>query len=76
MDNNKKKQLLWYVDYDTKQIWETFSEYEDATKTYKEFKAAIISYYPEASEEFKYSLQEMDSLVGERQWVGMNNHMI
>jgi hypothetical protein len=72
-DDEKKKQLLRYVDYDIEQIWETFAECEDPTKTYEEFKAAIISYYPEASGEFKYSLRDMDSLVGERQRLGITN---
>ena len=64
-DDKKKKQLLCYVDYDIKQIWEMFPEYEDTTKAYAEFKAVIISYYPEASGEFKYSLRDMDPLVRE-----------
>ena len=64
-DNEKKKQLLQYINYDIKQIWETFPEYKDITKTYMEFKVVIILYYLEASGEFKYSLQDMDSLVGE-----------
>ena len=57
--------LLININYDIEQIWETFPEYEDATKNYAEFKAAIISYHPEASGEFEYSLQDMESLVGE-----------
>ena len=56
MDNKKKKQLLWYIDYDIDQIWKTFPEYKDATKTYTEFKAVIVLYYLKASGEFKYSL--------------------
>ena len=46
MVDKKKEQLLQYVNYDIEQIWETFLEYEDATKTYAEFKAVIILYYP------------------------------
>ena len=49
MDDKKKKQLLWYINYNIKKVWEIFPEYEDTTKTYAEFKAAIISYYLEAS---------------------------
>ena len=33
----------------------------------------IILYYPEASGEFKYSLQDMDSLIRERQRIGIAN---
>ena len=43
MDDKKKKQLLQYINYNIKQIWETFPEYKNATKTYAELKAAIIS---------------------------------
>ena len=52
-----------------------FPEYEDTTKTYVEFKAVIISYYLEASGEFKYSLRDMDSLIREWQWIGIANIM-
>ena len=72
-DDEKKKQLLRYVNYNIEQIWETFPEYKDATKTYVEFNTVIILYYPEASGEFKYSLQDMDSLIRERQQIGIAN---
>jgi len=69
---DKKKQVLRYVDFDTEQIWKTFPEYNDGTKTYDDFKTAIIDHYPDAAGDFVYSLRDIDLLVGERQRLGVN----
>ena len=70
---DKKKQVLRYVDFEIEQIWKTFPEYSDLTKTYKEFRDAILVHYPDATGDYVYSLRDMDTLVGERQRVGMNS---
>ena len=67
----KKKQVLRYVDFDTEQIWKTFIEYSDNTKTYEQFKDSILIHYPDASGDFIYSLRDMDQLIGERQRIGI-----
>ena len=33
-ESEKKKHVLSYVEFDVKQIWKTFPEYSDPTKTY------------------------------------------
>ena len=65
--------VLRYVDFDIEQIWKTFPEFSDPTKTYLQFKAAILVHYPDASGDYVYSLRDMDLLIGERQRLGISN---
>ena len=67
-----KKHVLRYVEFDVEQIWKSFPEYSDATKTYNEFKAAILVHYPDASGDYVYSMRDMDLLIGERQRLGIS----
>jgi hypothetical protein len=69
----KKKHVLRYVDFDIEQIWKTFPEYVNVLATYKQFKDAVLVHYPDASGDYVYSLRDMDTLVGERQRVGINS---
>src|SRR6202522_710281 len=72
-EEDKKKQVLRYVDFGTEQIWKTFPEFSDSTKTYQQFKEAIIVHYPDASGDFVFSIRDMDLLIGERQRIGINS---
>jgi hypothetical protein len=69
----KKKHILRYVDFETEQIWKTFPEYSDPTKTYQDFKTAILVHYPDASGDYVYSLRDMDLIIIERQRLGISN---
>ena len=71
-ESEKKKHVLRYVDFEVEQIWKTFPEYTDATKTYNDFKSAILIHYPDASGDYVYSLRDMDLLIGERQRLGIS----
>ena len=71
-ETEMKKQVLRYVDFEIEQIWKTFPEYTNAAFTYQNFKDAILVHYPDATGDYVYSLRDMDTLVGERQRVGMN----
>ena len=70
---DKKKHVLRYVDFEVEQIWKTFPEYASATKSYEDFKAAILVHYPDASGDYVYSLRDMDTLIGECQRLGISN---
>ena len=71
-ESEKKKHVLRYVEFDVEQIWKTFPEYSDPTKTYTAFKNAILVPYPDASGDYVYSLRNMDLLIGERQRLGIS----
>ena len=72
-ESEKKKHVLRYVEFEVEQLWKTFTEYTDATKTYQDFKSAILIHYPDASGDYVYSLRDMDLLIGERQRLGISN---
>src|SRR6202522_2257042 len=71
-DNEKKKQVIYYTDFDTEQLWKYLPEFDDPTSTYADFKNAIMEFYPEAAE-FLYSITDIDSLTDERQRLGMTS---
>jgi len=48
-----------------------FPSFSDATKTYLEFVAAIYTLYPGSEEERKWSVADMDKVVGERSRLGV-----
>jgi hypothetical protein len=60
----KKKHACCYVDVDTSELWETLPEFLDASKTYEDFAKAIYALYPGSDEERKWSVADMDKLVG------------
>jgi hypothetical protein len=66
----KKTNACSYVDVDTSKLWELLSEFSDATKTYLEFIAAIYALYP-GLEEHKWSVADMDKVVGEQSHLGV-----
>src|SRR5580692_3848425 len=71
-DNEKKKQVVYYTDIDTEEIWQYIPEFDEPTSTYADFKNAIMEFYPEAAE-FLYAITDIDSLTDERQRTGMTS---
>src|SRR6202522_868834 len=69
-DNEKKKQVVYYTDINTKQIWQYIPEFNDPTSTCADFKNVIMEFYPEAAE-FLYAITDIDSLTDERQQTSM-----
>ena len=72
-EEEKKQQVLCYVDFNTEQIWKTFPKFIDNNKTYNDFKDAILVHYPDALGDFVYSIRDMDLLIGEQQRVGITS---
>ena len=71
LEAEKKKQVLRYVEFEVEQMWKMFCEYADPTKTYQDFKNAILAHYPDASGDYIYSLRDMNLLTSERQRLEM-----
>src|ERR1700678_403170 len=69
-NNEKKKQVVYYTDIDTEQIWQYIPEFDEPTSTYADFKDAIMEFYPEAAE-FLYAITDINSLTDERQRLSM-----
>jgi len=71
-DDKKKRHTTRYVNIDVANIWETLSEFRNANKTYLDFKKSIQELYPNADEEYKYSMADMDLLIGNRNRQGIH----
>ena len=70
-DQEKKSHACRFVDVDTSELWESLAEFADNTKTYTDFRQIIYSLYPGSEEECKWSVADMDKLVGERSRLGV-----
>jgi hypothetical protein len=69
-DAEKKKHACRYIDIDTADLWEAIPEF-DGTKTFNDFKSAIFKLYPSSESERKWTIADMDKLVGEQLRVGI-----
>lgn len=72
-EDEKKRQLLRYVDFETEQIWKSFPEFKSPLSTYAALKAAILVHYPDAAGDHIFSIRDMDLLIGERQRLGITS---
>ena len=72
-EEEKKQQVLCYVDFNTEQIWKTFPRFIDNDKTYNDFKDMILVHHPDASGNFIYSIRDIDLLIGKWQQVGITS---
>ena len=70
-DAEKKKHACRYVDVDTSELWESLPEFSNAATTYAGFATAIYALYPGSEEERKWTVADMDQLVGERSRLGI-----
>jgi hypothetical protein len=68
----KKKHACRYVNIDTADLWEAIPEF-DVTKTFNEFKSAIFKLYPRSESKRKWTIADMDKLVGEQLRMGILN---
>ena len=65
--DEQKRQTTQYLDVQTAELWELLPEYNSQDpNTYELWKRAIIALYPGAKQECKWSIADMDKLVGER----------
>jgi hypothetical protein len=70
-DAEKKTHATRYVDVNTGELWETFPEFTNNTKTYIESVTTVYKLYPGTDEERKWLVVDMDKLVGERSRLGI-----
>jgi hypothetical protein len=69
-DTKKKKHTCQYVDIDTADLWEAIPEF-DGTKTFDEFKSTIFKLYLSSESERKWTIADIDKLVGEQLQMGI-----
>lgn len=69
-DQVKKGHAKRYAPFEDGELWASLPEYADAIP-YAEFKSKVLQQYPGATEERRYSLPDVDKLVGERIRLGI-----
>jgi len=67
----KKAQACWYVDINESKLWQALPEY--TSKTYDEWKKAVLTLYPEVMEDCKWSMADLDQLLGSTSHMGIMN---
>ena len=70
-DEAKKSHACRFVDVDTSELWESLPEFTDQNSNFEAFIKAIYALYPGSEEERKWSVADMDKLVGERSRLGV-----
>ncbi|KZT18876.1 hypothetical protein NEOLEDRAFT_1189343, partial [Neolentinus lepideus HHB14362 ss-1] len=70
---DKKRAAVKYVPMHEEEMWKGLPEYQDAAKTYEEFVTVLKMLYPAVREDQRYSVGDMDRLVGERVCIGIHN---
>ncbi|KAJ7925343.1 hypothetical protein B0H13DRAFT_1863187 [Mycena leptocephala] len=73
-DSTEKKQhATRFLTVEDQDVWETLDEFTDANKTYDEFKRAVLNLYPGTDADRKYSLADLDALIGEYGRIGIHS---
>nr|GAT45998.1 predicted protein [Mycena chlorophos] len=71
-DNAQKKgHATRFLEVDDQDIWESLPEFTTANKTWDEFKAAVTKLYPGSDKERKFSMNDLDALIGEQGRLGI-----
>ena len=70
---DKKSAALTYVPSDVSKRWKTLPEFTNkpTPKTYDEFKAKVLTFYVGADVDQQFTMNEYDSIVGERNRLGI-----
>jgi hypothetical protein len=55
----------------TEKLWKSSPTFDDAARTYNEFKAEVLSLYPSSGLDRTYTLQDLNMLIGERARIGI-----
>lgn len=64
-DAEMKKGVLRYADYESLQFWRTLPTFKDATKTWGDFKAEVLSEYPGAKKVAAVTTEDLNKVVSE-----------
>ena len=68
---DKKAQTVCYVEVDTVDMWKSLPEYSDPNFTYEDWKKKVVSLYPGTNEEKRWTITDMDKLIGEHARMGI-----
>ncbi|OSX55852.1 hypothetical protein POSPLADRAFT_1063416, partial [Postia placenta MAD-698-R-SB12] len=69
----KKQWAVRYPSIDVADLWETIESFINVAKSYNDWKADVRALYPGADDTRKWSLADMDQLIGEHARIGIHN---
>jgi hypothetical protein len=72
-DVETKSQTVQYMDVDQSDLWKGLKGYSDREVSYEDWKEEVINLYPGADEKTKWTMSDLDKLVGERARLGVYN---
>jgi hypothetical protein len=67
-----KKHTCRYVDIDTSELWELIPEYAPSI-SFDDFRITVHKLYPGSEDNRKFSISDMDKLVGEQLCIGIHD---
>ena len=67
----KKSHACRFVDVDTSELWESLPAFSNQNQDFTAFVKAVHALYPGSEEERKWSVANMDKLVGEQSRLGV-----
>jgi hypothetical protein len=70
-DTEKKKHATRFLSVEDQEIWEALASFTNAAKTYDEFKAEALKLYAGNDEDRRFSLADLDALIGQYSRVGI-----
>jgi hypothetical protein len=69
-DQARKRHACRYVDIDSAELWESLPEFSPPA-TWTEFRIVVHKLYPGSEDDRKWSISDMDKLVGEQLRIGI-----
>ncbi|KAJ6477193.1 hypothetical protein C8R47DRAFT_1289804 [Mycena vitilis] len=70
-DTQQKQHATRFLSVEDQEIWEALTSFTDNTKTYVEFKAAVLKLYAGNDEDRRFELGDLDALIGQYSRVGI-----
>ncbi|KAJ7106002.1 hypothetical protein C8R44DRAFT_745648 [Mycena epipterygia] len=64
-NTERKKHATRFLSVEDQEIWEALTSFSDATKSYTEFKTAVLKLYAGNDEDRRFGLGDLDALIGQ-----------
>ena len=72
-EEEMKQHALRFIDCDTVELWEILPEFADAAASYQKFVDTVYKFYPGSDAERRWSIGDMEKLVGDASRVGISS---
>ena len=72
-DTDMKEQAVCYIEVDMADMWKSLAEYSDPDSSYEDWKKKVVGLYLGTNEDKRWTMKDLDKLIGERAWIGIYN---